>query len=241
MAVRKLQILLDLDETLIHYMTAKEWQLVPEEEKVKYTIHTPFLNGGTAVLRPHVKEFLEYIFENCTVSIFTYASEDYAQEIASVLTDGHPEKFANIWSHDIADYASDILERGKDLRYVWYNLKPKVMTPSNTILVDDLDENTNNDSNRNNAIQVQEFRLLLGKLHAYNDLSNDKALVNVMTIIKDVLADRYAFKTRPRGESLFTELQKAPSSQSGGQQKRNTLKRRRQRGTKGTRVHPNRN
>ena len=42
MAVRKLQIVLDLDETLIHYMTAPEWQLIPEGEKQKYQVHTPF-------------------------------------------------------------------------------------------------------------------------------------------------------------------------------------------------------
>lgn len=237
MAVRKLQIVLDLDETLIHYMTAPEWLLVPEDEKAKYEIHTPFLNGGTAVLRPNFKEFLNYIFENCVVSIFTYAPEDYAQEIASVLTDGHPEKFANIWSFEVAEYASNLLERAKDLRYLWYNLNPKVMTPCNTILIDDLDENTNNDSNRNNAIQIQEFRLLLGKSKTYNDLSNDKALLNVMGIIKNILDDRPTFKNRPRAESIFTSLQKAPSIQNGGQQKRRTLKQRQRKGTTGSRVH----
>lgn len=225
MAPRKLQILLDLDETLVNYVDMSLWNKLDDSEKSKYIVSTTSEPNRIIVVRPNIREFLEFIFTNCDVSIFSMAVKSHADEVANLVTDGHPENFKNIWSTNDESAASSIMEISKDLRYLWYVSKPKIMYPANTILIDDLEENTDNESNRNNVIKIPEFKLFKGKEKTYNDLSDDKTLLNAMKLIQDVLADP-EFRDRPRGKSVFNSLQTVSSNMAGGRGRRTRRKRR---------------
>ena len=231
---KKLQLVLDLDETLINYVPRPVWQGLPEAEQNKYNAISDTLGDYVFVIRPHVKELLDFAFENSVVSIWTWASKDYAHEVAALVTGGNPQKFANIWSEKDSNDAFEIFNKGKDLKHLWLHLSDGDMLPCNTILVDDLETNTKHATNKNNSIQVPAFELFAEKTLKYNDLSADKALLNVIDILKGVLADKSFCAADER--SPFTSFQKASSAHNGGQRKQPTLKRKQRKGTKGSRV-----
>ena len=235
----KLQLVLDLDETLINHVQRPVWQGLSEQEQNKYTAVSDSTGDSLFVIRPHVKELLDFAFENCVVSIWTWAGKNYAHEVAGLLTGGSPQKFANIWSEKDSNDAFEIFNKGKDLHHLWLHLSDGAMLPCNTILVDDLETNTKHTSNKNNSIQVPAFELFAEKSEKYNDLSADKALLNVIDILKGVIADKdfCAYEER----SPFTSFHKVSAVHNGGQRKQPTLKRKRRRGTKGSRVRQDKN
>lgn len=222
----KLQLVLDLDETLINFVERPVWQGLAEAEQNKYTVVEDSIGSGVFVIRPYVQELLDFAFTNCIVSIWTWASKDYAEEVANILSRGNPKKFANIWSEKDSNDAFTIYNRGKDLKHLWFHLSDGTMLPCNTILVDDLSTNTRHVSNKNNAIQVPAFELFSEKRGAYNDLSADKALLNVIEILRGVLADKDFCKYDIL--SPFTAFQKVSS---GGRRKLRTLKQKQLKGT----------
>jgi len=236
---KKLQLVLDLDETLINYVPRPVWQGLSEVEQNKYKVVSDSTGDYFYVIRPYVKELLDFAFENSVVSIWTWASKDYAHEVAALLTGGAPQKFANIWSEKDSNDAFEIFNKGKDLKHLWLHLSEGDMLPCNTILVDDLETNTKHVSNKNNAIQVPAFELFSEKSGAYNDLSADKALLNVIDLLKGVIADKSFCTTYER--SPFTSFHKVASAHNGGQRKQPTLKRKQRKGTKGSRVRSYKN
>jgi hypothetical protein len=234
----KLQIVLDLDETLINFIQLLKWERLAEKEQNKYKILKSD-NEGVFIVRPYVGELLDFVFNNCIVSIWTWADKDYALEVANLLTNNKPEMFANIWSGKDADLALKIYKNSKDLQYLWCYLDNKNMKPCNTILVDDLDNNTKNDTNKHNTIQVPAFDLFSEKDDIYKDVSKDKALLNVIEIIKNVLQNPTFCKNDLI--SPFTSLQKVLSTHNGGRRRQLTLKHKRKRDIMGSRAHPDKN
>ena len=232
----KLQLVLDLDETLINYVERPVWQGLSESEQNKYKVVSDSIDSGVFVIRPHVQELLDFAFANCLVSIWTWASEDYALEVATILSGGAPQKFENIWAETDSNNAFSIYKQGKDLRHLWHKLAYNKMTLRNTILVDDLETNTNHYSNKYNSIQVPSFELFPEKSNKYTDLSSDKALLNVINVLKEVLADKLFCKYDMLNP--FTSFQKVSSSLNGGRRKQRTLK---QKKVKRSRVINNKN
>jgi len=231
---KKLQLVLDLDETLINNVPRPVWQALSEIEQNKYKVVSDSIGDSVFVIRPYVKELLDFAFENSVVSIWTWAGKDYAHEVAALLTDGAPQKFANIWSEKDSNNAFEIFNKGKDLNHLWLHLSDGTMLPCNTILVDDLETNTKHVSNKNNSIQVPAFELFSEKSGKYNDLSSDKALLNVIDLLKGVISDKDFCATDEK--SPFTSFHKVASTHNGGLRKPPTLKRKQRKGTKGSRV-----
>ena len=236
---KKLQLVLDLDETLVNNVQRPVWQGLSELEQNKYNAVSDSVSDSIFVIRPHVKELLDFAFENCVVSIWTWAGKDYAHEVAALLTEGVPQKFANIWSEKDSNDAFEIFNKGKDLHHLWLHLSDGILLPCNTILVDDLETNTKHVSNKNNSIQVPAFELFDEKSGKYNDLSADKALLNVIDVLKGVIADKDFCSTDEK--SPFTSFHKVSAVHNGGQRKQPTLKRKRRKGTKGSRVRQDKN
>ena len=72
-------IVLDLDNTIISSLTKEEYSKRKIDHNLKFT---PICNGLYYTLtRPHLNEFLDYIFARFHVSVWTAASRDYAKEI----------------------------------------------------------------------------------------------------------------------------------------------------------------
>lgn len=238
MSKKKLQLVLDLDETLVNCVPRPDWLSLAEKEQQKYKVYD-MESDGFLVIRPHVFTLLNFAFTNCVVSVWTWANKAYADFVVDKLTSGQPSKFANVWSGAHADEALEIYGNGKDLKYLWFNKSHGEMLPCNTILIDDLETNTNNTTNRNNVIQVPAFNLFTERSSKYNNVSNDKTLLNVIDVLRGVInSPKFC---RYDTISPFTSLTKVTSSQSGGRRKLRTSRQKRKMGTEESRVLPYKN
>jgi len=221
----KFHVILDLDETLVHHLDRKQWDTIPESERKKYRYYDEG-TSGIYIIRPFAYELLEYLFKTCVVSIWTWASAPYALTVAKLLTGDRPEKFETIWSADDANFAKQMHGKSKDLNYIWYILDKPDYQQCNTILVDNLVENTRNHSNFQNSILVPDFDPFDVVLNGiYKDFSKDRALLSVLEIIKDVVTKangNFDFWT-PFGDVQIVR-------KNGGRRRRTTLKRLQKRG-----------
>jgi hypothetical protein len=228
-------LILDIDETLISFVTLDDFNSIPVSEHIKYEIVTQSIDGnpiisqfslgyfdkGIIVKRPNVDTFLKFAFSECIVSIWTRNSKEFANQVANILTNGKPEKFQNIWSYNDVDEAYKRNSISKDLTYLWENVKKGEMFPCNTILVDDALGNTDNNSNKFNSIKAHEFSLFTYKPNGsfiYKDSSNDSILLKIIEVLKGVLNNPNFCKRTD--VSPFTTLQNI----SGGRRRKLTRK-----------------
>jgi TFIIF-interacting CTD phosphatase-like protein len=74
---RQRHIILDLDQTIISGEPIDEFEVKNEERKENFTFHT--MDRDYYIFeRPNLQPFLDYIFANFKVSVWTAASKDYA-------------------------------------------------------------------------------------------------------------------------------------------------------------------
>lgn len=83
----KLNVILDIDETLVQYLGPKNKITVDEDELSKYDSHTT-KSGKMFLLRPRVQEFLDTLFEKYNVSLWTFSGKEYALGVANFLVYG---------------------------------------------------------------------------------------------------------------------------------------------------------
>ena len=211
----RMNIILDIDETLGHNIRRSLWEQVPESDKKKYK----YLNFGNSifVLRPYVKKFVKFLFDNFNVSIWTFGSRDYALWVAhNILIDGNKNRTVKnvMWStHDT--FAREISDEGygKDLKYLYIdeehddNIDPNneeyyynqyedykdhpIMLhnyyPCNTILIDDNKNNTTNERNHFNSIHINGFSLFgHRKNKPYRPQYNDRILLDIIPVLQKV-------------------------------------------------------
>jgi len=85
----RVNVLLDIDETLVYYISGKvrahSWDKLTPAEQAKYNFSTRSPTDGVLILRPHVREFLSYLFRYFSVSLWTLSEREYAEDIAGVL------------------------------------------------------------------------------------------------------------------------------------------------------------
>lgn len=191
-----MNVILDIDETFVQYVGKDDWNAVPEVERNKYETGGETKNG-LFILRPHFDEFFAFLFDSCkTVSLWTWSDADYAQGVADMIKARNSKwTITNVWSETDVDESIDLNGNNKDLNYIWYTLKK--FQPCDTILVDDLPENTQNTSNVQNGIQLLPFEPLGHKLKSktatkirsgpYKDMSNDDTLLRVKTVIQKAM------------------------------------------------------
>lgn len=75
--MKKNNIILDLDQTLIYGEPVKDFKNNFYQKAIKFTFYN-MDNTYIIFERPHLQEFLDFLFSNFNVSIWTAASKDYA-------------------------------------------------------------------------------------------------------------------------------------------------------------------
>lgn len=140
---KKPYLILDLDETIIHSTSKEELAQFSSSDitKMKKDYKTHKMKGGyyTVAERPGLQEFLDYAFENFTVSVWTAASKDYALFIIDeIVIAGKPERELD-WI--FFSYHCDISTRRcrsiKNLKLIWEMFNLEGYTPDNTVIMDD--------------------------------------------------------------------------------------------------------
>ena len=118
---RKTNIILDLDSTCINSLSLNsEVNKAPVEyqKKFKYIDMPKYYR---IFQRPHLQEFLDYIFDKYNVSVFTSADKDYALFIIDNIIIGKKKnrklKYTFVGSHSFL--SENFYKSPKDLRMLW--------------------------------------------------------------------------------------------------------------------------
>ena len=146
----KINLVLDLDNTLISSISNREMKRLKniKSRKLKYKDMDSYYR---VFYRPHLKEFLEYAFDNFHVTVWTAASRDYAMFIIDNILLNDPDHKKHKYDisqkrhlkmflyDDNCDESQELYnsDSPKDLRYLYHF---KGYHPCNTIIMDDLYE-----------------------------------------------------------------------------------------------------
>ena len=85
-------VILDIDETLISSVEVDEYHQNKEKLDAKKVPHSIFEDYYYVFERPGVQEFLDYLFANYNVLIWTAAHKDYALHIIRKVILTKPER-----------------------------------------------------------------------------------------------------------------------------------------------------
>lgn len=137
----KKNIVLDLDNTLLSTVSKTEMlKLLEPEEELKVPLHfITYYNEDDMLIypRPYLQEFLDFLFENYNVSIFTAAESNYAYYIINnlILSDNPNRKLDFIMTFPHYQNCLDIYIKHKYIGYI--TSKYPSYTEETTRIIDD--------------------------------------------------------------------------------------------------------
>ena len=136
----RMNVILDLDNTIINALSDSDRKKLPSEFSDKFTYRDmiPFFR---IYARPHIEEFLTYLFANFNVAVMTAAEKDYAIFIIEhFITKGKQErKLEFIFFRYQVELSREIFGGVKDLRIIWDIFQINGFNKQNTVILDDLD------------------------------------------------------------------------------------------------------
>lgn len=176
-------IVLDLDETLINSEYVKGFDIKKYGKKMKLFRMKKMYNDFFVFERPKLQEFLDLIFENFDVAIWTAASKEYAlwiiKNILRAGTDERPLK------HIFFDYhckASDeISHRKKNLKILSEIFGLTDYDMDSIVIIDDNREVYK--TQPKNCISIKEFQF------KDEGSENDDELGNITILLKEIIAE----------------------------------------------------
>ena len=163
MPTKRMNCVLDIDQTLIASEPITEWDFENPHNKEKamnFRLHN-MEDYYMVFERPYLQEFLDYVFANFHVVIWTAASKDYALWIIkNILIGKHPErKFDSIFFSYHCDLSKSECKQGpKDLSLLWGIFALPGYSEENTFIIDDLPAVRK--LQKCNSIQVKPFEVL---------------------------------------------------------------------------------
>jgi hypothetical protein len=179
----KMNVILDLDNTIINALDDKDRRKLPIEysKKFVYADYIPFFR---IYARPYLQEFLDFLFENFNVAVMTAAEKDYALFIINNFILTKPErKLEFIFFRYQVDLSVELFGGMKDLRILWNTFKVNNFYPSNTVIIDDLD--LVYQANPYNTLRIPGFSIVDEDTGKPNfESAKDKELLNMMEQLK---------------------------------------------------------
>nr|UOX61106.1 MAG: CDT phosphatase transcription factor [Diabrotica toursvirus 3a] len=163
-------IFLDLDQTIIYseqFNRNKHQHLLPFYD---YT----FVDNYITFARPHLQLFLDYIFENFTVNIWTAASKNYASYIYHHFIKRADRKIKLILFDTHCQMSLKYYKGSKNLNILWDKWKLPGYDKSNTFIIDDLVEIAN--IQPQNTFKISQFTATNG--------NNDIELLKLIKIFE---------------------------------------------------------
>ena len=167
-------IVLDLDQTLIYSELMKDLKASPKMEKF---IYVQLDKDYITFARPHLQQFLDYIFKMYNVSIWTAANKPYAIAIIKKFILVKPGRKLDFVFYSDHCSLSKAQKRGlKGLDILWDYFKMKKYDETNTLIIDDNHEVNN--IQKKNCYHIPEFN--------YNKRGseNDNELLILMQLLK---------------------------------------------------------
>ncbi len=174
-----MNIILDLDNTIINALADSDRKKLSADfsNKFKYRDMIPFFR---IYARPHIEEFLDYLFANFNVAIMTAAEKDYALFIVNNFVLTKPgRKLEFVFFRYQVELSREVYGGVKDLRILWDLFNVSGFNQQNTIIVDDLDMVY--ETNPHNTLRIPGFFVVDEDKGTVNyDSVNDTALLDIM-------------------------------------------------------------
>ncbi len=138
----KLNIILDLDQTIISAESSEEYDKEKNKTKEKKFIFHNMDSYYKVFERPGLQKFLDYLFKNFIVSVWTAASKDYALFIIDniILQNKKERQLGWVFFSYHCDLSRKLTKRSKSLSMLWDVYQIDGYTKDNTIILDDYDE-----------------------------------------------------------------------------------------------------
>lgn len=136
-----MRIILDLDQTVISAEPTEEFNVQKEKKKSSLFVSFNMDNYYKVFERPHLQEFLDWIFENFIVSVWTAASKDYALFVIDKIILQKPgRKLDFILFSYHCDISLNKKNSSKDLTTLWDVFDLPGYSRENTVILDDYDD-----------------------------------------------------------------------------------------------------
>lgn len=138
---KKGRVVLDLDSTLIYAEPTEDFDM--DKHKEKYLKFKSYDMDGFYIVfeRPGLQEFLDFLFKNFNVSVWTAASKDYALFIIkNIVCKEKDRKLDHIFFSYHCDVSSAKKTGTKDLSTLWDIFNLPEYNNKNTVIIDDYDE-----------------------------------------------------------------------------------------------------
>jgi hypothetical protein len=152
---KKINVFLDLDNTLIWSLDLEKISKDPPKwmKKFKY-IDMP--KEYRIFQRPGLQKFLNWLFKNFNVSIWSAASPAYVEFIAKNIVENDDRQLEHVLNSENCEesqhkYGDDNI---KNLELLW-DIHDLPIGPGNTLIIDDLKKVIR--GNHNNSIRIQKF------------------------------------------------------------------------------------
>lgn len=155
---KKMNLILDLDETLISAEITEEFNFKKYKNKSqKFKFKS--MDGFYIIFeRPHLQSFLDFVFENFNVSVWTAASKDYALFIINKFIQTKKRKLDYIFFSYHCNVSKKLKNGTKDLSILWDLYKIPGYNAKNTFILDDYDEVYK--TQKNNCIIAKPFKFV---------------------------------------------------------------------------------
>ena|SRR5579872_3735587 len=194
-----LNLILDLDNTIIS--SIEMYKLSKLGNHSENFEHIDMDTSFRVFKRPYLEEFLDYIFKNFKVSVFTAASKEYALFIIDNIILTKPNRKLDFI---FFDHHVDISERKKKhpkyLELLWKFYKFPGYNKENTFIIDD-----------NTLVHEKQLKNVVKA--KYFDVSTKKHSVGD-TFLKDVIKELKELSSTAREATRKTSLASLASSQS---------------------------
>jgi len=215
---KKLCVVFDIDETLIHFVS-KTYKSLWEglDPQIKNNLRAVEYNNNIIILRPHIQELFNFFKQtpNIRVGLWTYSEREYSEDIANVLKKElqlPDDFFLFTWGAEDMDVSEDSeeIELPKDLRKVYRTFTN--FNKFNTFLVDDLYGNLKHEVNVQNCILIQPFapfgtskvRVNIGPEELLMSVNNEE-FIGLIDICKKVLKDILGCDVEDINEAFTTD------------------------------------
>lgn len=173
-----MNILLDLDQTLISSELKEEIDMFPDKEKISKFTKSNMDDYYIVFERPHLQLFLDFLFSNFKVSVWTAASKGYALFIIkNHILKNHPErKLDNIFFDYHCKLSRKLRRNSKSLTMLWKHLELEGYNKTNTYIIDDYDSVHKHQPH--NCIVAKDFEFF------ENNSENDDFLLHLIDELK---------------------------------------------------------
>jgi hypothetical protein len=134
-------IILDLDETLISAIPSCDFNNHHPRPKAKRFVFHDMEGYYMVFERPYLQEFLDFLFANYNVSVWTAASKDYAAFIVDKIILSKPDRKLDwVFFSYHCGLSKKIKHGSKNLAMLWDEFKLDGYTAENTVILDDYGE-----------------------------------------------------------------------------------------------------